>query len=173
MNIPNTLTIIRIILTPLMVIFILQDRMGAAFLTFLAAGLTDALDGLLARYLKQKTEIGAILDPMADKLLLATSYVTLASTHMVPAWLAVVVISRDLIIVIGVLLLFLLKGGVEIKPSIVGKLTTFLQLVTILCLFIFQYFGALRHLLDPLYWTVTASTVLSGFHYLGKGIKLL
>ncbi len=173
MNIPNILTICRILLTPVMVIFILQHRMEAAFATFLAAGLSDGLDGLLARCLKQKTEIGAILDPMADKLLLATSYISLTAVGMVPSWLAVVVISRDFIIVIGVLLLFLFKGGVEIKPSLAGKLTTFLQLLAILCVFLAHYSPLAQAALEPLYWGVTAGTIISGFHYLAKGIRLL
>ncbi len=173
MNLPNLLTIFRIILTPVMVIFIVEGKMGAAFASFALAGLSDALDGALARHLKQKTEIGAILDPIADKLLLTTAYLSLAFMKLIPAWLAVVVISRDIIIVFGVLLLFVLKSGVEIRPSPAGKLTTFLQLMAVVAVFLAPYSPLAAAARDPLYWGVTAATVISGLHYLARGLKLL
>lgn len=173
MNLPNLLTIVRIVLTPLMVIFIVEGKMGPAFATFAAAGLSDGLDGFLARYLGQKTEIGAILDPLADKLLLNTAYCALAAMKMIPAWLAVVVLSRDFIIVFGVLLLFLVKGGTEIRPSLAGKLTTCLQLAAVVAVFSAPYLPQAAALREPLYWGVTAATVVSGLHYLAKGLRLL
>ncbi len=156
-----------------MVILVIQNRFGEAFAVFVAAGLTDGLDGLLARWLKQNTRIGAILDPIADKLLLSSSYIILAVMRIIPSWLAVVVLSRDLIIVSGVLILFLVQGGVEIKPSILGKLTTFMQLGTIFFVFLHHETGWLEVIIDPLFIATASATVISGLHYMALGAKLL
>ncbi|RLA89883.1 MAG: CDP-diacylglycerol--glycerol-3-phosphate 3-phosphatidyltransferase, partial [Deltaproteobacteria bacterium] len=99
MTIPNFLTILRILLTPVLVILLLEGRLSEALFVFIIAGVTDALDGLIARLYKQKTRLGAFLDPLADKLLLVTTYVILAVQGLVPSWLTVIVLSRDVLIV--------------------------------------------------------------------------
>ena len=109
MNIPNFLSLLRIILVPVFVIFLIQAEYDKALITFAVAGLTDALDGTLARLLKCQTTLGAFLDPIADKLLLVTSFVSLALFGLIPAWLAVIVISRDFIILLGIAFLTLLS----------------------------------------------------------------
>ena len=131
MNIPNFLTLFRIILVPAFVIFLIQEEYDKALIVFVVAGLTDALDGTLARLLKCQTVLGAYLDPIADKLLLVTSYATLAILGIIPAWLAVLVISRDFIILMGIAILTLMSIPYEIKPAIVSKVTTALQISTI------------------------------------------
>ena len=173
MNIPNLLTLIRIILTPLFVIFMIQGKYLGALLAFTCAGLTDALDGLIARWLKQRTKIGAVLDPIADKALLSTSYVITAITHMIPPWLAVIVISRDIIILLGVLILFLFKGGVEIRPSILGKLTTLIQLGTIFLVLVESQMDYVGGLVPIALVLCALATVASGLQYMIKGILLL
>jgi len=130
MTIPNLLTILRVLLTPLLVIFLLENRLIEALIVFAVAGITDALDGLIARLYKQKTRLGAFLDPLADKLLLATTYVLLAFQNLVPSWLTVIVLSRDVLIVLGVFVLFMQDLPFEIRPSLASKLTTCAQIVT-------------------------------------------
>ncbi len=170
-NLPNLLTLMRIILTPAMVIFLLDRKIDYAFAVFVVAGVTDGLDGFLARVLKQKTKTGAILDPIADKLLLNTAYATLVAIGYIPNYLAVLVISRDVIIVMGVLLLFLFHRGIEIKPTLLGKLTTLFQLGTIFFVFASHFF-VLSSWVLPAFYTVTAVlTVLSGLHYMLLGIS--
>ncbi len=170
-NLPNLLTLTRIVLTPAMVIFMLDRRIDYAFAVFVAAGVTDGLDGFLARVLKQKTMTGAILDPIADKLLLNTSYATLVATGYIPNYLAVLVISRDVIIIMGVLLLFLFHRGVEIRPTLLGKCTTLFQLGTIFLVFASRYYPLPGLVLPGFYVTTALLTVLSGLHYMMLGIS--
>ncbi len=172
-NLPNLLTLVRIVLTPLMVIFMIQGRLRDAALVFLVAGVSDGLDGLLARWLRQKTVIGAILDPLADKLLLSSSYVTLAVLGELPPWLTVVVISRDVIILVGVLVLFILHGHVDIHPSLPGKVTTFTQLATVLAVFLNHGTGWMEPYLTPLFFSTGAATIISGLHYMTIGVGML
>ncbi len=172
MNLPNFLTLVRIFLTPLLVIFLINDRYTHALMVFAVAGVTDGLDGFLARVLHQKTRLGAILDPIADKTLLSSAYVTLAITRQVPSWFAVVVISRDLIIVAGVLILFLTVGSIDIKPTIVGKMTTFFQLITALAILSKTVFKEPNIALDGLYVFTTILTVFSGLQYVMQGFKI-
>ncbi len=105
MNIPNLITLLRIILVPVVVILLIQGSFLKALMVFIVAGLSDALDGFLARVLNQQTALGAYLDPIADKALLASTFITLSVLHVIPGWLTVIVISRDLIILLGILIL--------------------------------------------------------------------
>jgi cardiolipin synthase len=172
-NLPNLITVIRLLLIPLFVIFLLENRMDLALLAFVAASISDALDGFLARILKQKTLFGAYVDPLADKLLLATAFVTLAAMRQLPGWLAVVVVSRDVIILGGITILLLNNRSMTIQPTLDSKITTFFQLLTI-CFFLGQ-----KHIAD--YWFlniyivgITALlTLFSGLHYVIIGFKIL
>jgi len=172
MNLPNFFTLIRIFLTPILVICLINEKYMHALMVFAMAGITDGLDGFLARVLHQKTRLGAILDPIADKTLLSSAYVTLAITRQVPSWFAVVVISRDLIIVAGVLILFLTVGSIDIKPTIVGKMTTFFQLITALAILSKAVFKEPNMALDGLYVFTTILTVFSGLQYVMQGFKI-
>lgn len=173
MNIPNLLTLCRILLTPILVILLIRHDYAKALFVFAAAGVSDALDGAIARLMKQKTRIGAILDPIADKLLLASSYITLAVTGAVPEWLAVTVISRDVIILFGVLILILFQGGVEIRPTVLSKCTTLVQLATIFLVLVHLAAGWDGKLLVPAFWAAGLFTLASGLHYMYKGIIFL
>lgn len=173
MNLPNLLTLIRIILTPLLVILLIDGKFVEALIVFTIAGITDGLDGLIARWMRQKTRIGAILDPIADKLLLTSAYVTLAIIGFLPGWLAVTVISRDVIIVFGVLILFLFQGGVEIHPSVLGKITTVAQLGTIFMVLVNHDLGWFSRILPFLYIATALITVISGLHYMYLGTRFL
>ncbi|MCK4534894.1 MAG: CDP-alcohol phosphatidyltransferase family protein, partial [Syntrophobacterales bacterium] len=124
MNIPNMLTMIRIILVPVFVILLMQGSFSHALAVFVVAGVTDGLDGFLARILRQQTVLGSYLDPLADKALIITAFVALSILDIIPGWLAVIVISRDCVILLGVSVLFLMSVSFEIRPAYVSKATT-------------------------------------------------
>jgi cardiolipin synthase len=127
-NIPNTLTLGRILLVPLLVWLIIDQEMFAAFLVFLLAGLSDAADGFLAKRFGWHTELGAYLDPIADKALLVTIYVTLGLAGHLPVWLVIAVVSRDILIVGAVLLAWMMSRPITVKPLLVSKVNTCLQI---------------------------------------------
>ena len=171
LNLPNALTLFRIFLTPLFVIFMLEHQKGLSLLIFVLAAVSDALDGLLARLLNQRTVLGSYLDPIADKLLLMSAFVCLGILEMLPVWLPVVVISRDILIILGLLLFTFESVPFEIRPSGISKITTFLQLMTVL-LVLLEDRISLHHVLPALYWTTALFTLASGVHYSYRGLKI-
>ena len=173
MTVPNLLTILRVLLTPLLVIFLLEDRLSEALLVFVAAGITDGLDGLIARLYKQKTRLGAFLDPLADKLLLATTYVLLAVQKLVPSWLSVIVISRDVLIVLGVFVLFMQDLPFEIRPSLASKLTTCAQIITAIVTMATALASPHPLLKQILFHFTAAVTIVSWAQYMVRGIRLM
>lgn len=173
MNIPNFLTVMRILLIPLLVILIIDDNLRGALLVFMIAGASDAADGFIARYFNQKTEFGAYIDPIADKLLLCTSYVTLAILHQVPAWLTVLVVSRDIIILAGIGLLLLTDKRVHIAPSMDSKVTTLMQLLTVLYIFLEEVFSLTPLPKTYLFFLTALVTLFSGLHYVFIGFRIL
>jgi len=176
-NIPNLLTILRIVFVPVIVILLIQGQYGKGLVCLAVAGITDGLDGFLARRWNQKTAIGAFLDPIADKTLVISVFATLGVIGLVPAWLSVVVISRDCMILGGILVLMLLSIPLEVKPSAVSKMTTFLQLVTLVTALLVKVNGAgkppVQETFTVLLWLTAAFTVVSGVDYLRKGLDLL
>ncbi|MEA2014511.1 MAG: CDP-diacylglycerol--glycerol-3-phosphate 3-phosphatidyltransferase [Thermodesulfobacteriota bacterium] len=173
-NIPNTLTLIRIVLVPVFVILLMQDSFSYALLVFVVAGVTDGLDGFLARILKQQTVLGSYLDPLADKALIITAFVALSILDIIPGWLAVIVISRDCVILFGVSVLFLMSASFEIRPSYVSKATTVLQLLTVFLVLVFRSTpGYINYtMIVILFWITALFTVISGFSYIIKGIRI-
>ena len=176
-TIPNALTVARILLTPIFVVLFLDGNPAGALAMFFIAGVTDALDGLLARVLDQRSALGAILDPLADKILLVTSYVCLAHAGWLPTWLTVLVVSRDGIILVGVALLTFwgkdMRGSIQ--PSLASKLTTFFQMALVLAAFMAGmgvWAAFLRAALPVLTWSVAALTLVSGGHYVAKGFAM-
>lgn len=174
MNIPNFLTLLRIILVPVVIIFLIQGQFINAIIAFVTAALTDALDGFLARTLGQQTALGAYLDPIADKALLASSFVTLSVLHVIPGWLTVIVISRDIIILLGIMVLYMMSVPVKIRPTAVSKMTTAIQLITVLTVLSGRCFpGYIDNAwLMVLYGTTALFTVVSGLNYMVMGQKL-
>ncbi len=172
MNLPNFLTVLRIILVPVIVICLIQGLFKDALIIFVCAGITDALDGFFARVLKQKSVLGSYLDPLADKALIATTFIALAIIGAIPAWLTVIVISRDFIILIGITVLALLSIPFEVSPVMVSKITTTFQLLSVFLSLSSASFPLLldRELLGIVYWVTAALTVISGFVYLRRGI---
>src|SRR6059036_2413832 len=169
MNLPNSLTILRILLVPLFVGFLLYDRYDYSLAVLVLAGLTDGLDGTIARVANQRTRLGAFLDPLADKLLLTSGFVTLSILHLVPLWTAILVVSRDLILMTGTLLVQLTESRVDISPTLLGKGTTLFQLSYILLVVILASRQMDLRIIQPLLYLVVALTLLSGFHYLYRG----
>lgn len=173
MTLANRLTILRILMVPLIITLLLYRKLGSALAVFSLAGLTDALDGFIARSFRQKTELGMILDPLADKLLLTSSLLTLAFLREIPRWFAVVVVSRDLILIGGALVLLLFSGKIGIPPSILGKVTTGLQLLTAFFAMLDNFVPPVHQILFPLVITTAACTILSGLDYVYRGMRLL
>jgi len=175
MNIPNLLTLLRIIMVPVIVIMLIQGLFLKALIVFIVAGLTDALDGFLARVLHQQTVLGSYLDPIADKALLASSFVTLSVMHIIPGWLTVIVISRDFIILLGISVLSIMSIPVKIRPAFISKITTALQLVTVLLsLSVPCLPGAFNEMwLLTIYWVTAFFTIISGLNYMARGMKLI
>jgi cardiolipin synthase len=129
LSIPNLITLARILLVPVVVWAIVTGQIRVAFLLFLAAGISDAVDGFLAKRFGMKTELGAYLDPLADKVLIVSIYVALGITGVIPAWIVILVVSRDFMIVGAILLSWLIDRPVKIRPHMVSKANTAVQIV--------------------------------------------
>jgi cardiolipin synthase len=128
LSIPNLITLGRILLVPVVVWAITASEMRAAFALFLAAGITDAVDGFLAKRFKMRTELGAYLDPLADKAMLVSIYIALGIIEAVPRWLVILVVSRDIMIVGAIILSWLVDRPIPLKPLLVSKLNTVAQI---------------------------------------------
>jgi len=172
-NTPNLLTIIRILLTPLFVILLLRGLYGSALLVFSIAGISDGLDGFIARYYNQRTTLGAYLDPIADKLLLASAFVSMAVLKILPSWVAVIVITRDVLIIMGIAIFTITEKSYRVKPSIISKITTVSQITTIILTLINVSTMAFTTLMIILFRITSALTTVSGLHYIYLGMIIL
>jgi len=168
-TIANQLTLLRMALVPALVLLVLSRRFEWALAVFVLAGVSDLLDGLIARVGQQQTTLGAVLDPVADKLLLASSFVVLTwgpgLSCAMPVWLAVVVLSRDLIILVSVAVVNLTLGRRLFPPSSLGKLSTFCQLLTVGFVLLANTRGACPFWLEWLFDLAVGLTVASALHY--------
>jgi cardiolipin synthase len=172
-NIPNILTLIRILLTPLFVIFLLNDLFPFALLVFSIAAITDGFDGILARYFRQTTTLGAYLDPIADKLLLASAFVGLAVLKILPAWLAVIVLTRDILIITGIAVFAMSDINIDMSPSLISKCTTVFQMLTAFLILLNPKISWADTLKWILIWTTAGFTITSGLHYIYFGLNLI
>ena len=173
LNVPNFLTLLRIVAIPIFLILLGDARYAEALGVFVAAGVTDALDGAIARLTQTKTTLGAYLDPAADKLLLLSAFISLAASGEVPRWLAVVVISRDVFVVLGYFLLFTMtQEAMEVRPTISGKLSTFFQLGSVTLVLV----GLVKPALVPppleeaFFYAAGIMTVTAGVQYVRRGL---
>jgi len=171
-NLPNTLTATRILVVPFYIVALLYDRYGWALAFFAAASVTDFLDGLTARIQNQYTRFGEVLDPIADKVLLISSFVLFGVFGWVPPWLAVTVISRDLIVMFGTMLLYLTSGVLTVSVSFWGKLTTFLQIFQLAFILLAVNITGEPKAPMALHVVVFLGTVFSGVHYVMKGLRI-
>lgn len=173
MNLPNILTLTRVLLIPLFVILIINKSFEWALFTFAIAGITDGIDGLIARITHQRTELGAYLDPIADKLLLFSAFISLAIIEMIPSWLVVIVITRDVIILVGFLVMMITSYHPKIDPSLLSKMTTGFQIVTIILVLMAGYSLTLHQLSRIAIYGTAVITILSGSHYIYIGTRIL
>lgn len=176
LNVPNTLTLLRLVAIPVFLILLTDLRYREALGVFVAAGITDALDGAIARLTHTKTTLGAYLDPAADKLLLTSAFVTLAFLQEVPRWLTVIVLSRDVMLVLGYFLLFTMtQHAMEVRPSVAGKLSTFLQISSVTVVLVsLVYPGAVPPPAEAaLFLTTGLVTTTAGLQYMVRGMLWL
>jgi len=168
---PNALTLLRIILVPFFIGTLSYGYYGYSLAIFISAGITDLFDGFLARIKKQKTRIGALLDPIADKALLISSFITLTILGWMPRWLTIIVISRDVILITGNLSIYILTGTLKVSPSILGKLTTNAQILLIAFTLMTVNLRGKPYPLPLLLWLVAILTISSGLHYIYDGLR--
>jgi cardiolipin synthase len=173
LTLANRLTILRILMTPVITVLLLYRQVGAALALFLLAGITDGLDGFVARVWKQKTTLGMVLDPVADKLLLSSTVVTLTILKELPRWYTIIVVSRDVLLIGGSVILYMFLGKIGAAPSWLGKTTTGFQLITVLCAMLDNFFPDLKHAILPLAIVTLALTIASGLDYIYRGLRLL
>jgi cardiolipin synthase (CMP-forming) len=174
----NQLTLLRMLLIPAFVILVVYGHLGWALVVFATAGITDGLDGLIARRSGQKTRLGAWLDPMADKLLLVTTFIVLTLpglglANRLPIWLTVLIISRDVVIVLTVAIITLATGPRTFQPTIFGKTATATYIVTAVIAMLFNYLGYHSALVDVAIWVSLAITLISGFHYMWHAARII
>ena len=173
LTLPNWLSILRILVTPFFTILLLYRYVGAALAIFALAALTDALDGFIARSWGQKSDLGMVLDPLADKLLVTAGFISFTMLEVIPRWLTVIVLSRDLFLIGGGLVLFIFAGKVTIPPSLLGKATTVLQLSTLLYTMVLNVRAVGGRAPIILLALTAAATVLSGLDYVMRGARHL
>lgn len=171
---PNALTLLRLGSAPVLVFLLFQYRYREALALALVAGLTDWFDGYIARRLGTDRTVGIVLDPLADKALLVTLFVALGLLRLIPLWMLVLAIGRDLIIVGGALLLRMFRGTRRFLPSLAGKVSTFFQILLVLLVLMVAAFPhpVLRWLSDVALWLAAFFTCVSGVDYIQRGIRM-
>jgi cardiolipin synthase len=174
----NQLTLLRMLLIPAFVILVVYGHLGWALVVFVTAGITDGLDGLIARRSGQKTSLGAWLDPMADKLLLVTTFIVLTLpglnlANRLPTWLTICIISRDIVIVLTVAVVNLAIGPRTFRPSIYGKIATATYIVTAVAAMLFNYLGYHSVIVDVGIYASLAITLISSFHYIWHARRII
>jgi len=178
MTVANQLTLLRMLLIPAFIVLIVYGERGWALAVFAIAGITDGLDGVIARRSGQRTTLGAWLDPMADKLMLISAFVVLTLPNLglankLPLWLTALVISRDVGIIITVAIVNLAVGRRTFQPSIYGKIATAVYIVTVMMAMLFNYLGYHSLVVDACVYASLVITLLSGFHYIWHASRLL
>jgi len=166
LNIPNLITILRVLLIPVIVYFLIERSYGAALITFLVSALSDLLDGFIARRFNQMSAFGAILDPIADKLTMLAVTMVLAAENLLPVWLAVAIVARDVVIVSGAVAYRALTGHLEMVPTLLSKLNTLLEFGLVMLVLVDA--SALANLSAPLrslFILVFVTVSVSGLHY--------
>ncbi len=171
LTVATQITLIRLLLVPFVAMSILYHRLGLALIIFVVSGVSDLIDGLIARKFKQKTKLGALLDPMADKLLLSTSFLllTLSASKLsvpIPVWVTVMVFGRDIMIVVSAVAIILTTGFTNFDPTIYGKASTLVQILTVLGVMLVNYLEADGIYVQWLFYLTFALTLFSGVHYL-------
>ena len=176
MNLANLLTILRIFLIPFFIISLGYNKPLIALIIFSIAGITDAIDGFIARKFNQETVLGKILDPIADKTLLISSFIFIYNSNLTvkfPYWFVVIVISRDIFILLGSSVIYLLKGNLKVEPTIFGKATTFFQILSIIIILSANILDVPYIIINIVMCITIAFTIISALTYLQNGLKQL
>jgi len=171
-NLPNLITLLRIFLVPVFAVILFYTKSFPvlqwwAFGVFCIAAISDALDGYFARALKDQSFFGTVLDPVADKLLLLTGFIILSSQGLIPVWLTIIVVSRDVVIIGGVVIIHIMTHSVSIRPTPLGKLTTCVQMIT-LAIVLYPVFNFYY-----LFYLTAFVTIISGVDYVIQSSKVL
>ncbi len=174
----NQLTLLRMLLIPAFVALVINHYLGTALIVFAVAGLTDALDGVLARRSGQKSTLGAWLDPMADKLLALSTFIVLTVpalglANTLPIWLTVTIITRDVVIVVIVAIVNLAIGPRTFRPSIFGKIATATYMMTAVAAMFFNYLGYHSAIVDGFVWASLGITLISSLHYIRHAARII
>jgi len=167
-DIPNAISIVRIVMVIPIAFCLWSQNYLTALILFLIGGLSDGLDGFLARRYHWQTALGVILDPMGDKLMMLAAYLLLGWHNLLPWWLVALVIFRDLIIVLGTLLYRKFVGEAKLKPLFISKLNTTVQILLVLLVMLSQVINLPPLIIDGFVWLVTATTLLSGYAYINE-----
>lgn len=166
-HLPNIISVLRILLVIPVVILLLHREYGDALILFAVAGVSDGLDGFLAKHFHWQSRLGSILDPLADKLLLVCSFVALAWIGFIPLWLLLSVLARDLVIVVGAATFHILFGRFEMQPTRVSKVNTFFQIVYVLAVVFYHgEFAFTPWIVETLGYIVLATVIISGSNYI-------
>jgi cardiolipin synthase len=176
LNLPNFLTLIRLVAIPFFLVLLSSGLYLEAMIVFVLGALTDGLDGAVARMTHQQTLLGAYLDPVADKLLVMSSFVMLGLIGTIPPWLVVLTVSRDIIILFGYGTIYFITGErLDVRPSPVGKLNTLFQLIVVGAALLFLYDSQLVNdrLYSTLIFATAMTTVISGLQYIYRGLVWL
>jgi cardiolipin synthase (CMP-forming) len=169
MNLPNLLSIFRLVITVFFILAVNKAQFRIALYLFIIQGVSDLLDGFLARVMSKKTALGAFLDPVADKTMLVSAYTVLCMRDVVPIWITSIVLIRDLVLCIGFLALRKFSIRFSLSPSIWGKATTGLQILTV----VYILWSDTRDYGTYFFWITASFTIISGLHYVFIGLRML
>lgn len=169
MNLPNLLSLFRLFLTAFFILAIWYQRYQLALVFFVVQAISDLLDGFFARMMRQTTDLGAYLDPLADKVMLISSYLVLGFQRMIPFWLVAIVLLRDFVISVGFLFLHVWLGRMVPSPSLLGKTSTLFQMITVLYILV----SSAREFQSYFFYATASLAVLSGFQYILLGFTAL
>ena len=179
-TVPNILTFLRILGMPVFILAFITGHLSAATIIFVVAILTDIFDGIIARLNKSRTVLGSILDPLADKLLVDIAFLLLAGSGLMPYWLVTVIISKDVILVLGWLIIYIVSGNLKVEPSVFGKFANFFESFLVILFLCTAAYPAILETLDFLPYltngTIYATAAIAGFaliDYVLKGIRRL
>jgi len=172
MTIPNLITTMRIILAPIFVIYIINDELINGLVILIITGLSDGIDGMVARLFNQKSKLGSYLDPLADKIILVSAFVALSIRGFLPSWLTVMVISRDILILIGIFVLFLNEKKIEIRPVVSSKITTCLQFLTVILVLSKDYVSDLAKYYPFVFYLTAIFTAASFLQYTHQWFRM-
>ncbi|MDD5687574.1 MAG: CDP-alcohol phosphatidyltransferase family protein [Elusimicrobia bacterium] len=167
LTLPNTLTVLRIIAVPVFVISVLAENKWLPVFIFAFCILTDFFDGMLARVMKKRTQLGALLDPIADKFLLISSFIVFAALKKIPLWIPIVVITKDIIVFLGWWLRFHITGNSVVSPTFFGKATTVLEMVVIFSILI----NIFPRTINTIIYLMLFVIIISTLNYTFSGIK--